>query len=171
MDAIHPLDIKNTKLMDVDFSSLVWMHRPDVDLITPKKCVDMDCDGLKKVLITDLDGTFLGKPSVAFSESEWEWGGDSRRGLGDYRIPKEALSDENGHMKNISDVYTYRGIVRNENTCTYVADWEAWHCSNMTMKVLVIESMDSDTEHRRLSPVAIFSDDKKYIDLINGPQG
>jgi len=29
--------------------------------------------------------------------------------------------------------------------------------------------MDNDTEHRRLSPVAIISDNG-YLDLINGPQ-
>ena len=171
MDAIHPLDIKNTTLLDVDYSSLIWNHRPDVELINPKKCVDMDCDGLKKVLLTDLDGSFLGQPGVMFSESDWQWGGDPARGLGDYRIPKEAMADNNGHMMNISDVYKYRGIGRDENLCTYVADWEGWNCNNMTMKVLVIESMDSDTESRRISPVAIFSDDRKYVDLMNGPSG
>ena len=171
MDGIHPLEIKNTVLTNVDHSSLVWIHRPDVTLINPKRCVDMDCDGLKKVILTDLDGSFLGKPGVVFSESEWQWGGDPRRGLGDYRIPKEALADDNGHMRNISTVYKYRGIVRDENLCEYVDDWTAWHCNNMTMKILVIESMDRDTETRRLSPVAIFSDDSKYIDLINGPAG
>jgi hypothetical protein len=35
--------------------------------------------------------------------------------------------------------------------------------------MLIIESMDPDTETRRLSPVAIMSDNG-YIDLINGPQ-
>jgi hypothetical protein len=90
--------------------------------------------------------------------------------LGDYRIPKEALADKNGHLRNISNVYKYPGIVRKNQTCTYKSSWQAWHCNNMTMKILVIESMDSDTENRRLSPVAIFSDDYTYVDLINGPQ-
>ena len=171
MDAIHPLDIKNTTLLAVDHSSLIWNHRPDITLVDPKKCEDMDCDGLKKVLLTDLDGSFLGQPGVMISQSEWQWDGDSRRGLGDFRIPKEALTDSNGHLKSMSDVYKYRGIGRDEALCTYIDDWEAWHCNNMTMKVLVIESMDSDTETRRISPVAIFSDDRKYIDLINGPAG
>ena len=171
MDAIHPLDIKRTTLLDVDHSSLIWNHRPDKSIITPKKCVDMDCDGLKKVILTDLDGSFLGQTGVMISQSEFEWGGDPARGLGDYRIPKEALADSNGHMMNISDVYKYRGIGRDEALCKYVDDWEGWNCNSMTMKILVIESMDSDTEARRLSPVAIFSDDKKYIDLINGPSG
>jgi hypothetical protein len=35
--------------------------------------------------------------------------------------------------------------------------------------MLIIESMDSDTETRRLSPVAVMSDNG-FIDLINGPQ-
>lgn len=35
--------------------------------------------------------------------------------------------------------------------------------------MLIIESMDHDTEDRRLSPVAILSDNG-YLDLINGPQ-
>jgi hypothetical protein len=36
-------------------------------------------------------------------------------------------------------------------------------------RMLIIESMDSDTEKRRISPVAIMSK-TGYIDLINGPQ-
>ena len=131
----------------------------------------MDCDSLKKVIISDKDGTFFGSIGVAVSQSEFEWNGDRARGLGDYRIPKEALADSNGHLKNISDVYTYRGSVRDESLCTYMSDWQAYNCRNMDMKFLVIESMDSDTQTRRLSPVAVFSNDNQYVDLINGPSG
>ena len=58
----------------------------------------MDCDGLKKNIVVDLDGTFLtpGTPSVAFSESEFEWDVNPVRGLGDYRIPKTMLTAVNG---------------------------------------------------------------------------
>jgi hypothetical protein len=43
-------------------------------------------------------------------------------------------------------------------------------CTNDTKyRMLIIESMDSDTETRRLSPVAVMSDNG-YIDLLNGPQ-
>ena len=34
----------------------------------------MNCDGLKKNLITDLDGSFLGSPGSIISQSEWGWG-------------------------------------------------------------------------------------------------
>jgi len=74
-------------------------------------------------------------------------------------------------MLDISQVYRYRGIIRDENNCEYKDSWQAYECHGLDMKMLIIESMDSDTETRRLSPVAIFSDDNKYVDLINGPQG
>ena len=168
MDGIHPIDIQGTVLNNVDHSALVWIHRPDISLITSARCVDMDCDGLKKVILNDLDGSFLGMPGTVFSQSEWQWNNRSR-GLGDYRIPIEALVDSNDRYKNLSDVYKYTGIVRNDN-CTLEKDWEAWHCTNMTMKLLVLESMDSDSQSRRLSPIGLFSDNRKYIDLINGPE-
>jgi hypothetical protein len=34
----------------------------------------MDCDGLKKDLITDTDGTLFGQPSSVFSQDEYYWG-------------------------------------------------------------------------------------------------
>ena len=43
-----------------------------------------------------------------------------------------------------------------------------YQCTDVKYKLLVIESMDGDTEVRRLSPVAIATDDS--VDLINGPQ-
>jgi len=169
-DGQHPVTFEQILIDDVDISSKIWIHRPNLATINPSQCVDMDCDGLKKNLFTDLDGSFLGEPGVIFSQSEWQWNGDSARGLGDYRIPKEALADANGHLRNISDVYKKPGIVRNEN-CTFLNDSQAWECLNFDMKLLIIESMDDDTEERRLSPVAIFSDDNVYVDLINGPMG
>jgi hypothetical protein len=34
----------------------------------------MDCDGLKKDLLIDEDGTLFGQPSSVFSQSEYFWG-------------------------------------------------------------------------------------------------
>jgi hypothetical protein len=131
----------------------------------------MDCDGLKKIIVSDKDGSYFGAIGTATSDSEWEWNGNPIRGLGDYRIPKEALADSFGNMRNISSVYKYPGTIRDETKCTLMSDWQAWYCNGLDMKQLIIESMDSDTETRRLSPVAIFSNDYKYADLINGPSG
>lgn len=167
-DAQHPVIFQGTKLNNVNLGSKVWIHRPNLEKINPTACFDMDCDGLKKALLTDIDGTFLGSSGFVFSQSEFGWG-DQSRGLGDFRIPKEALNAPNGSMLKVSDVYSYPGIVRDEQLCQYKSFWQAYECHNLTYKMLIIESMDSDSETRRLSPVAILSDNK-YLDLINGPQ-
>lgn len=61
------------------------------------------------------------------------------------------------------------GIFKTDN-CTWINPWNAFSCgSYYEWRMLVIESMDKDTESRRLSPVAIYHS-KGYIDLINGPQ-
>ena len=45
--------------------------------INPSDCVDMDCDARRKVLITDIDGTFFGKAGdTLISKSEFGWSGD-----------------------------------------------------------------------------------------------
>jgi hypothetical protein len=168
-DGQHQVFFTSISLIDVNNGSKVFIHRPNINKINPSDCIDMDCDGLKKNILTDTDGSFLGAPGSVISQSEFEWG-SQQRGLGDFRIPKEALADENGRMRNISEVYQYRGIVRDESKCTYIDSWQAYECTRMDYRILVIESMDVDTETRRLSPVAIFSDDNKYVDLINGPQ-
>jgi hypothetical protein len=174
-DGQHPIEMSNAFLRDVDVFSKVWIHRPDITLINPARCVDMDCDGLKKNLFTDLDGSFLGLPGSVFSQSEFGWnapGGtvNAARGLGDYRIPKELLAAANGSLLPIRQVYKLPGIVRDETLCSYMDNWQAYACNGLDYKVLLIESMDADTEKRRISPVAILSDNG-YLDLMNGPGG
>ena len=72
-------------------------------------------------------------------------------------------------MMNINNSYPYRGISR-APSCVYRSSYQMWLCPNTTnYRMLIIESMDADTETRRLSPVVIMSD-SGYIDLINGPQ-
>jgi hypothetical protein len=34
----------------------------------------MDCDGLKKALLIDTDGSFFGQAATVFSQSEYLWG-------------------------------------------------------------------------------------------------
>jgi hypothetical protein len=59
--------------------------------------------------------------------------------------------------------------VRDQNLCSYKSTWQGYECHSLDYAMLVIESMDVDTESRRLSPVAVVSDNG-YLDLINGPQ-
>ena len=70
----------------------------------------MDCDALKKALLRDEDGTLLGSVGAVIPQSEYEWDGDARRGLGDYRIPKVMLTKINGDRIPVADIAPYKGM-------------------------------------------------------------
>ena len=152
----------------------VFIHEPNIGSINPSDCVDMDCDGNKHVLLRDLDGSFTQRGSarslVGFAELEWD--GDRRRGIGDFRIPKTMLSNADGSRIPVDDIYPQKGIVRGTNfgdssQCTFNADWTLYECSGLDHLMIVLESLDADTEVRRLSPIGIGSNG--FIDLLNGP--
>lgn len=47
-------------------ANIINSNRPNLGRVNPSDCVDMDCDGHKKVIITDTDGTFLGEYSLKY---------------------------------------------------------------------------------------------------------
>ena len=55
--------------------------------VNPSDCVDMDCDGRRQLLITDIDGSFTGKAgNTIIGKAEYEWGGNPSFGLGMFII-------------------------------------------------------------------------------------
>lgn len=69
----------------------------------------MDCDAKKKTMLKDLDGSILGTVGSVISQSEYEWDGNPRRGLGDYRIPKVMLSFPNGSSIPVEQIAPHKG--------------------------------------------------------------
>uniref|UniRef100_A0A3B5MPL0 G8 domain-containing protein n=1 Tax=Xiphophorus couchianus TaxID=32473 RepID=A0A3B5MPL0_9TELE len=165
-DLQHPLQVSAVRTLDSTEDARVFIHRPDVSKANPADCVDMDCDAKKKSLLKDLDGSFLGAVGSVVPQSEFEWGGDPRRGLGDYRIPKVMLTFLNGSRIPVVQVAPRKGVIR--KNCTYMSSWQSYKCFGLNHRMVAIESLDSDTETRRLSPVAVLGDG--FVDLINGPQ-
>ena len=174
-DCQHPTYVSNAKLIDVDHDSLYYNHMPNLGSVNPSDCVDLDCDAQKHILIKDLDGSLLdlGAGGTIISEAEFEWDGDPRRGLGDYRIPTVLLADPNdGTPIPVDDLFPLKGIVRggnrSENNCTWISPWNSYSCSGLNHLMFVFESLDADTEVRRLSPFALAANG--FIDILNGPQ-
>ena len=67
-------------------------------------------------------------------------------------------------------MYPKKGIIRgtrDQTTCSWQSSWNAYKCHSLDHLMLVIESLDPDTETRRLSPVALMADG--YVNLLNGP--
>ncbi|KAK9957826.1 hypothetical protein ABG768_012036 [Culter alburnus] len=165
-DLQHPISVERIVKINSTEDALAFIHRPDLGKVNPSDCVDMDCDAKKKTILKDLDGSFLGAVGAVVPQSEYEWNGDPRHGLGDYRIPKVMLTSLNGSRIPVNQIAPYKGVIR--DTCTYMNTWQSYKCFGLNYRMLVIESLDADTETRRLSPVAILGD--KYVDLVNGPQ-
>ncbi|XP_065139309.1 fibrocystin-L-like [Paramisgurnus dabryanus] len=165
-DLQHPISVERISKIDSTEESLAFIHNPDLSKVNPSDCVDMDCDAKKKTLLKDLDGSFLGAVGAVVPYSEYEWNGDQRHGLGDYRIPKVMLTALNGSRIPVNQIAPNKGVIR--DSCTYMNTWQSYKCFGLNYQMLVIESMDADTETRRLSPVAILGD--TYVDLLNGPQ-
>ena len=69
----------------------------------------MDCDGLKKALLEDGDGSLLGHRGTVVSDSAFGWDVDPARQLGDNRIPIVLLTAADGSPIPPSDVYTHPG--------------------------------------------------------------
>uniref|UniRef100_A0A7M5XJA2 G8 domain-containing protein n=2 Tax=Clytia hemisphaerica TaxID=252671 RepID=A0A7M5XJA2_9CNID len=179
MDIFHPITASQTTLIDVDEEAKIEHLQVTLSKVDPSDCVDMDCDGRRKVVITDLDKTFFGQQvgTTLISKSEVEWSGDGysgneRYGLGNFRIPKTMISNMDGTRIDPETKYPKKGIVRGMSgqteQCSFDEKFNAYLCDGFNYKFFIIESMDHDTETRRLSPVGVAS--QGYIDLINGPQ-
>lgn len=181
-DANHPIHLSNINFVSDDrFASPVnsagklFVRMPNLGRVNPSDCVDMDCDGFKQMLIKDIGGSFTetGSDQSLVTFAEFEWNGDMRRGVGDFRIPKTMLTRSDGSRIPIDDIYPRQGIPRSSSfngpeTCTFNNIWNMYVCSGIEHVMLIMESLDPDTEVRRLSPIGIGSNG--YINLVNGPQ-
>uniref|UniRef100_A0AAQ5X4Y6 Polycystic kidney and hepatic disease 1 (autosomal recessive)-like 1 n=1 Tax=Amphiprion ocellaris TaxID=80972 RepID=A0AAQ5X4Y6_AMPOC len=165
-DLQHPVEVSGLTITDSTEEAKIFVHRADVGKVNPADCVDMECDAKKKTMVKDLDGSLLGAVGAVVPQSEFEWNGDPRRGLGDYRIPKVMLTHPSGSRIPVEQIAPNKGVIR--KSCTYMSSWQSYKCFDLNYRMLVIESLDSDTETRRLSPVAVLGDG--FVDLINGPQ-
>ena len=76
----------------------------------------------------------------SMSQSEFEWGGDMRRGLGDYRIPLALQTHNDGSRVNITETYPYKGIYRDAD-CEFMSDWQSYYCPGVNHDMMIIESL------------------------------
>lgn len=180
-DANHPVHLENIQFQehevaDQSLTALkTYFHFPSINNVNPSDCVDMECDGLKVVILKDIDGSFTetGSFHTIVPIAEFEWDRDVRRGIGDYRIPQIMLTNQDsGSRIDVDALYPLRGIIRgiepgSESECTLHQDWNGYLCSELDHLLMVMESLDIDTEERRLSPIGVGGNG--FINLNNGP--
>merc|ERR1711892_827897 len=172
-DVNWPINATNIKFLDTVGTNKIYMDIPTLGKINPADCTDFDCDGFKKAMIFDQDGSVAedGLKGTIIPDSAYEWDGIPVRGLGYYRVPKPMVTELNGDKIEYADKMPNTGIYR-DDSCVWNADWRAYKCQNINHRLMVIESMDRDSKIRRLAPIAMLANPGStgYIDLVNGPQ-
>ena len=160
-------------IVDVPTANVIYMDEPILGKINPSDCTDFDCDGLKKAMIYDTDGSVAGDGNAGtiIPDSAFEWDGNPARGLGYYRVPKPMITTVDGQKIAYEDKMPNTGIYR-DDTCEWNSDWRAYKCQEINHRLMIIESMDRDTKIRRLAPIAMLANpgSEGWIDLVNGPQ-
>ena len=71
----------------------------------------MECDGLKKAVMVDNDGGFLGSSGSVVSQAEFQWGVNGPRGLGNFRIPKTMLLTADNQRLDPDKIYPHKGNI------------------------------------------------------------
>ena len=82
------------------------------------------------------------------------------------------LSRPDGSHIPVNQIYPQKGVVRSNtfggtDDCIFNKEWNMYLCENLEHLLLVLESLDDDTEVRRLSPIGIGANG--FINLLNGP--
>jgi len=111
----------------------------------------MDCDGLKHALVQDLDGSLMQTPSSLIARAEYF----SRNAFAAV-APQKFLTAQDGTLRQEKEVIAQYGIVR--PGCTLHTEWNAWRCTqdpSHLHRMLIIESMDGDSDTRLIVPVAL----------------
>lgn len=90
-DGQFPITTRSMFVYNTSEDNLIFNGLPNLGVVTPSRCggkssqcidlfveliiiTDMDCDGLKKDLIIDTDGSLFGEPASVFSQAEALWG-------------------------------------------------------------------------------------------------
>lgn len=90
-DGQFPITTSSMFVYNTSEDNLIFNGLPNLGVVNPSRCggkfvqcinlfveliivVDMDCDGLKKDLIIDTDGSLFGQPASVFSHAEALWG-------------------------------------------------------------------------------------------------
>ena len=168
----HHMEIRTEGISFIGTSddNKLFLHEPNVGWINPSDCVDMDCDGPKKAMITDTDGSFseTGSRHTYMGFSELDYGINGPRGLGNFRIPAVMITDLSGNAIDIESWAPNKGVKgTHSGACTHDVFNHYYKCDETVEYAQVLyQSMDVDTETRRLAPIAYYSQDT--VDIING---
>ncbi|XP_066284016.1 fibrocystin-L-like [Branchiostoma lanceolatum] len=154
-DVMHPVVAEGVRMIDVEKDSRLFLHRG----------TRSDCRGSSLPFIRDMDGGITGGQSTVIPDVDYRL-----TRYDDHLLPesiKDFLSAQNLGLRSVAP---FRGIVRklgSQPNCFKKDAWQAYNCTGIDHSMLVIESLDPDTQTRHVGPVAIL--ENGYLNLVDGP--
>ena len=117
------IDVSSITFVNTPDNNKLFLFEPQLEWINPSECVDMDCDGPKKAMLVDLDGSFSDTPSTGVKHtymgiSELDYGINGPRGLGDWRIPAVMLTNLDGSTVSPATWAPKHGVLGTHDSCT-----------------------------------------------------
>eukprot|EP00163_Fabomonas_tropica_P018886 TRINITY_DN3328_c0_g1_i3.p1 TRINITY_DN3328_c0_g1~~TRINITY_DN3328_c0_g1_i3.p1 ORF type:complete len:3589 (-),score=1271.65 TRINITY_DN3328_c0_g1_i3:183-10949(-) len=129
---------------------------PDPDMINVGQCGNMECDGEKKCILRDNDGTLTGAAggSVITSYQNWPVWAKGQDLLWWQKV-----------QVGFSDLK--QGVAR--DGCKLHTDGHYYECANRNNRhqQLNIKNLDADQKDRRIAPVGVTANG--FTDMLNGP--
>jgi len=81
-------------------------------------------------------------------------------------IPEQLITNLNGTRMDWHSVVQAFGVRRSPGPCAFNPSWNGYQCLNTPMEMFVAESLDPDSETRRVAPTAVSS--SGFSDILNG---
>ena len=155
-DVQHPVRVQGIEMFAIASESKVLLHRPRPAWVSEADCGSMDCDGLKHVLIEDIDGSWLGlRGGSVVSQVDFV----SSAATLHTALPSSMATA--GRVADLRGLYHpgcfFDNLVQNGFTCYPRAP---------TYRMLVTESLDADHMSRAVSPLGVWS--RGYVYLLSG---
>ena len=168
-DHHEQIDVTGITFSNTPDNNKFFLFEPQLAWINPSDCVDMDCDGPKKAMLVDVDGSFseTGRKHTYMGVSELDYGINGPRGLGNFRIPAAMLTNLDGSTVDPDTWAPNKGVAGTHSaSCTHNTDNHYHKCDSLDYGQVMYESMDIDTETRRVAPIAYMADGT--VDIVNG---
>ena len=136
-DYIPVNKFKNTKFRDVQDQAVVFIDDPNPGWANPTDCGEWPCTAPNNIVLKFENTQFTGLDRPAKTDSN-------------FQIVSDVPSATNAYA-----------------SCSTVSIWNAAHCLNNRLGVLLFESLDADTSDRTIQPITLTSAETDYENTVN----
>lgn len=140
---------KNTVFDNVEDPAVIHLYNPPKGWATIDDCGEWPCTAPENVVLKFSNTQFTGLQTPSSVQQDFQ-----------------IVSNTNKNKIN-SDDPTRPSAPSTYGTCVEKTTWNAWHCQNDKIGVLLFESLDGDTWDRSVQPIIITNDNDARNDYVN----